>query len=91
MSTISPNHTRVWRAPSLAGRGLTDQDDAQAPPAALVNQALVRQFWNGQNPIMERIWVGRLVDPVQLVGVIGGIKNISLAAEPSKSICLSRS
>jgi predicted permease len=38
----------------VMGRPITEQDSANAPLVAVVNQAFVKKFFNGQNPIGKR-------------------------------------
>jgi predicted permease len=40
-----------------SGRAFTDRDTRQAPKVAIVNQELVRRYWNGQDPIGKIISV----------------------------------
>ena len=84
------------RVPVVAGRVFTAQDNAQAIPVVVVNEAMAKQAWPGQSAIGKRIksavtGIGplsrRLVkgDEYDVVGVIKDIKNSSLrsAAEPA--------
>jgi putative ABC transport system permease protein len=43
---VTPDYFRVFRVPIVAGRGLTDADTRASAPVALVNQALVRRYFN---------------------------------------------
>lgn len=47
----------------------------------MVNQATVRRFWPNSDPIGKLVWIGTL-PPAKVVGVLGDVKNQSLA-EPS--------
>jgi putative ABC transport system permease protein len=84
IQSISPGYPEVMGVPVIAGRAFTDHDDADAPPVALVNQAIVRQFWPSQNPLGKRVMVGNLPKPFEVVGVLGDVKNESLAL-PAKA------
>ena len=42
----------------VAGRFITDGDTAEAPQVAVVNEAMVRAFWLGQDPIGRRFRIG---------------------------------
>jgi predicted permease len=48
---VSPRYFAAMRIPLAAGREFTEQDDAAAPPVAIVNAAFARRFWPDQNPI----------------------------------------
>jgi putative ABC transport system permease protein len=77
--SISPDYPKAMGIPILAGRALTDHDDATAPWVALVNQTIVRQFWPNQNPLGKLLTVGNLPKPFEVVGVLGDAKNEGLA------------
>jgi len=80
IQTLSPGYTKVLRVPLLRGRTFTEHDDAAAPPVVMVNQALVRQYWPRENPIGKHINMG-FGKPSEVVGVLGDIRNGSLARD----------
>jgi putative ABC transport system permease protein len=86
IQSISPEYPKVMGVPVVAGRAFTDHDDAQAPPVALVNQSIVRQFWPNQNPLGKRVVIGNLPKPFEVVGVLGDVKNDSLALAASAEV-----
>jgi putative ABC transport system permease protein len=79
IQSISPDYPKVMGVPIVAGRAFTDRDDAEAPPVALVNQSIVRQFWPNGNPLGKRVIIGNLPKPFEVAGVLGDVKNDSLA------------
>ena len=86
IQSISPEYPVVMGVPVIAGRTFTDQDDADAPAVALVNQAIVRQFWSNQNPLGKRVIIGNLPKPFEVVGVLGDAKNDSLSLAPKAEV-----
>jgi putative ABC transport system permease protein len=88
IQTISPDYAKVMRVPLLRGRTFTDHDDPKGAAVAIVNQALVRQFWPNENPIGKRIWLGRRNTSCDVVGVFGDVKNQNLTSEPRPEILL---
>jgi putative ABC transport system permease protein len=74
--------------PLLRGREFTAHDDATAAPVAMVNDTVVRRFWPGANPIGKRILLGRMVKPLEVVGVLGDVRNNKLAADVQPEIYL---
>jgi putative ABC transport system permease protein len=79
IQTISPSYASVMRVPLIRGREFSDRDNAQAPPVAIVNQALVRRFWPNEDPVGKKLWIGRNPFPTEVVGVFGDIKNSGIA------------
>lgn len=86
IQSISPDYPKVMGVPIIAGRAFTSRDDADAPPVALVNQNVVRQFWPDRNPLGKRVTIGNLPKPFEVVGVLGDVKNESLALAPSAEV-----
>ncbi len=78
IESISPDYAKALGVPLIEGRTFNDSDDAGSALVILVNQALARRFWPNENPIGKTVWVGTL-PPRQVVGVLGDIKNDSLA------------
>ena len=88
IETISPDYAKVLRVPLERGREFTAQDDQAAPTVAMVNQAFVRRYWRNENPIGKHIWLGPIVKPVEVVGVLGDEKNNGLGEEPAPEMFL---
>ena len=73
----------LMHIPLLAGRALTDMDREDHPLVAVIDQALARGLFAGQNPIGQRIHWARDTDSsrwMTIVGVVGDVKQSSLAA-----------
>jgi putative ABC transport system permease protein len=49
--TVTPGYFATLGVEVLEGRAFTDADDAGAPGAVIVNQALVRRFFGGRSPL----------------------------------------
>jgi predicted permease len=83
---ISPAYFRVMKIGLRQGREFTDADNAAAEPAVIINEAFVRRYFDGKNPLGQQLTVGRgLNEPArQVVGVAGDIKQSGLdsAAPP---------
>jgi macrolide transport system ATP-binding/permease protein len=54
----------------VMGRGIRVQDGSTAPPVAVVNQAFVKQFFKGRNPIGRRIGYPYSPGDFEVVGVV---------------------
>jgi predicted permease len=55
---VGPGYLGTMRTPLLAGRDISEADDAAAQRAAIVNQAFVDRYWPGQNAIGKRVLDG---------------------------------
>lgn len=77
--------------PMVAGRGFSDQDTASSPPVAIVNQAFVRKFFPGQNPIGRHFGLDRpeYSGSFEIVGVFRDFKmNLQYARENVHAVYL---
>lgn len=80
---VTPDYFRTMRVPIIAGRAFTPADDATSPPVVLINRALAREYFAGQNPIGQRIAFDRVPDSASvwrtIVGVVGDERQSDLA------------
>ena len=70
---VTPGFFPMFDLPVLQGRSIGDQDRTDAAPVVVVNQAFVREFLKGGNPLGRRIRFGgsRSIDPWRtIVGVV---------------------
>jgi len=56
-NVISPGYLDLMRIPLLEGRNFTEQDDEKdsSPSVMIVNQAFVRRFFRGSDPVGRRV------------------------------------
>ena len=87
LESISPDYPKAMGVPLVEGRAFDGGDDATSAPVIMVNQATVRRFWPNQDPIGKLVWVGRF-PPCQVVGVLGDIKNDTLASPTQPEVFL---
>ena len=83
---VSPAYFAIMGIPLLAGRLPADSDGENTPPVAVVNRALVRRYFDRENPIGKHIRTGGIDQPWRtIVGVAGDVKSSGLgsAAEPA--------
>jgi putative ABC transport system permease protein len=76
---VSPGYFETMGIPLIKGRGFTDQDRSGAPRVAVVNDAFVRLHYPNEDPIGQRIRMGRNSSIVrEIVGVVGTVKHYGL-------------
>jgi predicted permease len=81
-SSVLENYFDVMRIPVVAGRGLTATDVREAPPVAIVNQAMASALWPGESPLGKRLRNDDDGAPwVTVVGVAGDVRHQRLAGE----------
>jgi len=77
--------------PILKGRGFSEQDNAASPQVAVVNEAFVKKFFPGQDPIGRRFGLDRTEysSTFEIVGVFRDFKmNLQYAKEDVHSVFL---
>ncbi len=84
---VDGNYFRVLGIQVVKGRGLTDRDVKGSPPVAVINQAMVRQFFADQDPIGQHLLIQDIIPgkpqlgpeiPWEIVGVIADERTSSL-------------
>ena len=81
-----PGYAAALRIPVLRGREFTERDDAAAPLVAIVNDTAARRYWPNENPIGKHVLLGRIPQPIEVVGVLGDIRNVGVAADVAPEI-----
>jgi predicted permease len=77
---VTPGYFRALGIRMLRGRGFTEQDDARAPMVIVINDALARRYFPGENP------VGLALDRGLIVGVIADVLQVALDRPPEPEI-----
>ena len=89
-STVSPEYFHLLGMTLLRGRLFSDQDVADTPPVALINETAARTYWPGQDPVGKRIRLNT-DKPVwaSIAGVIADARTESLADAGTPKVYLS--
>jgi predicted permease len=78
-TSVGAGYFRTLGTPLVSGREFTERDLAGAPKVAIVNQAFVKRYIKGRDPLGLRMDSGRTQKPErQIVGVVQDIQNIAL-------------
>ena len=85
--TVTPGYLETLRIPLHRGRALTTTDSTDAPLAVVVNEMMVRRYWDGDigRAIGARIRLGDERDPQAwrtVVGVVGNVRNDDIDSPP---------
>jgi predicted permease len=77
--------------PLIAGRDISPQDRAGAPPVFVVNQAFVKKFFAGKNPVGQSLSVGNnqatgQPNLISIVGVVGDVHQTSVDEVPEPRV-----
>ena len=67
---IAPRYFEVLGTPFVAGRDFSDADDANAPGAAIVNEAFVRKYLADRHPLGQHLTMSGPARDLAIVGVV---------------------
>jgi predicted permease len=83
---VTPSYFAAIGHPVLKGRGFTDADRANTEPVAVVNEAFVRRFFPGEDPLDKRFGVGgpEYASSFRIVGVVADAKYMSPTEPPNR-------
>jgi putative ABC transport system permease protein len=89
---ITPDYFRVLQVPLMEGRFFTEADTADAPGVVIVNQAMAKKYWPGEDALGKRINFGD-ADPQKIkwftiVGVVANIHHQGLDIDPKPEFYL---
>ncbi|PYV41325.1 MAG: hypothetical protein DMG06_17485, partial [Acidobacteria bacterium] len=86
-SVVAPGTFAVLGIPLRRGRDFSDGDTRDAPFTAVINEALARRAFPGQDPIARVIFCGYdSMKPMKIVGVVGDVRQYGPAVEPQPEV-----
>jgi predicted permease len=83
---VQPGYFATMRTPILRGRDFTSHDAADSVPVAIVNEALAKHHWPGEDAIGQRLRLGPKW--MTIVGVVKNVKQSDWVARPDDEIYL---
>jgi putative ABC transport system permease protein len=82
---VSPGYMETMRIPLRRGRSLDEHDRAGTAFVALISESLAHSRFPNADPIGEHLRIGP-VGPFTVVGVVGNVKQMSLAMDESDAV-----
>ncbi|HEX8175887.1 MAG TPA: ABC transporter permease [Pyrinomonadaceae bacterium] len=89
--TVSPDYFRVMGIPLVKGRTFSEQDKQDAEKVVMINDAVARRYWPGEDPLNKHIKRGRSESNspwLTVVGVVGSANQTALTIAPQPEIYL---
>jgi putative ABC transport system permease protein len=87
----STGYFRAMKIPLRRGREFSEQDNTNTTPVAIISETLAHRFWPDGNPVGARLSIddnNQGPRPVEIVGVVGDVKHLSLEDEPTPHVYL---
>jgi putative ABC transport system permease protein len=78
----------VLRIPLLQGRMFTRTETLERRDVVLINQALAKKYFPGQNPVGRKITIDmrQVNTPSTIIGIVGNVKQERLEAPPDPAV-----
>ncbi|MGB6690203.1 MAG: ABC transporter permease [Terracidiphilus sp.] len=83
---VEPDYFRLMQIPLERGRFFTAQDNEHMPLVAVVDDVFAHKYFAGRNPIGQRIDIARPDRKLEIVGVVGHVKQWGLDADDTESL-----
>jgi putative ABC transport system permease protein len=77
-SRVSPGYFRTLGIPLRQGREFGPHDIRRSLPVAIINEAMSRRYWPGENPLGKRLKSHAEGSWRMVVGVVGNVKRFAL-------------
>ncbi|MGA8743618.1 MAG: ABC transporter permease [Terracidiphilus sp.] len=94
VTAVSGDYARVLGTPIVRGRMIGEGDALSTPFVAVVNEALVKKFFAGKDPLGKQINLGGkdtgMIKPFTIVGELGNQVDSSVGGEVQPLIMLSQ-
>jgi predicted permease len=81
-STISPGFFEALGIPIKQGRDFNWRDRPGSPDVVIINEAMAKKLFPGENPIGRRLITGIASIPREVVGVAGDVRSENLSLPP---------
>jgi predicted permease len=88
VNRVEPSFFSMLGIPLLRGRDFRDSDTLSSPRVAVISESVARKFFAGRDPIGLHFGFGGEVPSIEIVGVVGDVRQNDPRWEPSPSIYL---
>ena len=83
---VQPGYLKVMRTPLQRGRFLAPADDEHSPLVAVIDERFRQIYFGNQDPIGQRIHFALFEGTVEIVGVVGHVKQWGLDSDTDSSM-----
>jgi predicted permease len=83
---VGPDYLKVMDVALRRGRFFTSQDDEHSPLVAVVDDVFAQKYFSDQDPIGKRIVMNNSGRKLEIVGVVGHVKQWGLDLDDTQSL-----
>jgi predicted permease len=84
--TVEPGYFKAMTIPLKRGRFLTPQDNEHSPLVAVIDESFAGKYFSHEDPIGKHINVKGIDRPLEIVGVVGHVKQWGLDADDKQTL-----
>jgi predicted permease len=80
---VSPGYFSAVGTPVLRGRDFLESDTADSSPVTIINSAMAKKFWPGEDAIGKQVAPASKKFPLAtIIGIVADVKRLSLREDP---------
>jgi putative ABC transport system permease protein len=86
---VTPEYFKTMRVPLIEGRDFSWSDSPQTQPVVIVNEAMAKRYWPGEDPLGKRFHQAGPDDKfpwITIVGVVANVREFSPTVEPEPTM-----
>lgn len=84
--SVGPDYLKVMGIPLKRGRFFTPHDDEKSPLVGVIDEVFAQKYFAGQDPIGRHIMLAEGDKRVEIVGVVGHVKQWGLDADDTNPL-----
>jgi putative ABC transport system permease protein len=88
-SAVTPGYFSAMQMGLIRGRSIEPKDGPEAPNVVVINDVLMRQQFQNEDPIGKQLEVGEKRTPYTIVGVVHMVKHYLMTDRPARQIYVS--
>ena len=86
---VTPTYFQTMQVPLLEGRDFSWSDSPQTQPVVIVNEAMAKRYWAGEDPLGKRFHQAGPDDKfpwMTIIGVVSDVREFSLTVAPEPTM-----
>ncbi len=82
--SVSPHYFKVFKIQLLRGREFTENDAGNGSKVVIINDAMAKRYWKGEDPVGQVITIGKGLGPQfedpprQIIGIVATVRENGL-------------
>jgi predicted permease len=85
---VRTGYFRTMQLPLALGREFTERDNEHSPAVVIINEAMARRQWPGEDPVGKRIALGEQAILLSIAGVVKNARQSDWTSEPGDEVYL---